>query len=62
MDGHAGVARLDGIIPALESATGTIISSTAVGRATVARLQLNTPTELAARRQWMRLRLLPLTG
>ena len=45
----------------VESATGSIIGLTAVGRATVARLQMNTPAQLAARRQWIRLRLFPPT-
>jgi hypothetical protein len=41
--------------------TGEIVGRTAVGRATVARLRMNTPAQLAARRQWMRLRLFPPT-
>ena len=45
----------------VESATGAFIGLTAVGRATVARLQMNTPAQLAARRQWIRLRLFPPT-
>jgi len=32
---------------------------TAIGRATIARLQMNSPAQLAARQQWVRLRLFP---
>jgi hypothetical protein len=32
---------------------------TAVGRGTISALQLNRPAQLAARRQWMRLRNFP---
>jgi hypothetical protein len=39
--------------------TGVIQGLTPIGRATVARLQMNTPVELAARRQWMLLGLFP---
>jgi hypothetical protein len=39
--------------------TGEIAGLSPVGRVTVTRLQLNTPTQLAARQQWMRLRLFP---
>jgi len=39
--------------------TATIRGLTSVGRATVARLQMNSPVQLSARRQWLRLRLFP---
>jgi hypothetical protein len=38
---------------------GRIIGVTDVGRATVTRLQMNTPAQLQARQQWIRLRLFP---
>ena len=38
---------------------GMIIGLTAIGRATVACMQMNRPAQLAARRHWMRLRLFP---
>lgn len=43
----------------IASETGTIHGITDVGRATALRLQMNSPAQLAARRQWMRLGLLP---
>ncbi len=43
----------------VEPATGSIVGIPATGRATVARLQMNTPAQLAARWQWLRLRLFP---
>lgn len=45
----------------LETASGQIIGLTNVGRATVNRLRMNSPAQLAARRQWMRLQWLPRT-
>ena len=39
--------------------TGLIQGSTSVGRATVARLQMNSPAQMTARRQWIRLKLFP---
>jgi hypothetical protein len=39
--------------------TGVISGVTAIGRSTVFRLQMNNETQLAARRQWMRLGLFP---
>ncbi len=42
-----------------DAETGAIQGLTAVGRATVARLRMNTPSQLAARQQWMRLGLFP---
>jgi hypothetical protein len=39
--------------------SGEIIGLTAIGRATVASLQLNSITQVAARRQWMQLHLFP---
>lgn len=41
--------------------TGSINGVTAVGRATVSRLRMNSPSQLTARRHWMRLRLFPQT-
>jgi hypothetical protein len=43
----------------VDEGSGAIRGRTPVGRATVARLEMNSPTQLAARRQWMRLRLYP---
>jgi hypothetical protein len=43
----------------IEVESGTIVGLTAIGRATVAIFQMNRPHQLAARRQWMRLRLFP---
>lgn len=43
----------------VEVDTAVIVGSTATGRATVARLQMNKPVQLSARQQWMRLRLFP---
>lgn len=45
----------------VEAAGGRILGVTAVGRATVNCLQMNSPAQLAARGQWMRLRLFPPT-
>jgi hypothetical protein len=42
-----------------DTASGTIAGMTPVGRATVSRLRMNVPHQLAARRQWMRLKLFP---
>jgi hypothetical protein len=44
---------------AVDAATGAIRGSTAVGRVTVACLQMNRPPQLAARLQWMRLAIFP---
>jgi hypothetical protein len=43
----------------VDPASGAIQGLTAVGRATVARLQMNSPLQLLARQQWMRLGLFP---
>lgn len=43
----------------VEPLDGRIIGRTTVGRGTVSRLQMNTPAQLTARQQWMRLRLFP---
>ena len=43
----------------VDQTSATLIGLTAIGRATVERLQMNKPTQLAARRQWMRLKLFP---
>jgi HNH endonuclease len=40
-------------------ATGEILGLTPIGRATVARLQMNTAVQLEARRLWMQLKLFP---
>jgi hypothetical protein len=42
-----------------DAESGKIKGITAVGRATVARLELNSETQIAARRQWIRLGLFP---
>lgn len=39
--------------------TGEIIGITPTGRATIMRLEMNSPAQLAARRQWMLLALFP---
>jgi len=43
----------------VEGITASIVGLTANGRVTVARLQMNSPAQLAARRQWARLHLFP---
>ena len=43
----------------VDKETGAILSETGIGRATVARLNMNRETQLAARLQWMRLGLFP---
>ena len=43
----------------VEENTGALLGLTPVGRATMARLQMNRPAQFAARQQWMRLRLFP---
>jgi hypothetical protein len=43
----------------IELGTGSIIGITPVGRATVNQLNMNTPTQQAARLHWMRLGLFP---
>ncbi len=43
----------------VNSESGEIKGLTAIGRATVVRLEMNSQTQVAARRQWMRLGLFP---
>ena len=43
----------------VEENTGALLGLTPIGRATIARLQMNRPAQLAARQQWMRLKLFP---
>lgn len=43
----------------LDPSTSAIVGRTPIGRATVARLGMNTPIQLAARQQWIRLGLFP---
>jgi HNH endonuclease len=43
----------------LDEATGQVNGLTSVGRATIARLRMNGPAQLSARREWGRLRLFP---
>jgi hypothetical protein len=43
----------------VEQATGEVIRVTPIGRATVARLRMNTPGQVQARRLWMTLGLFP---
>lgn len=43
----------------VDTETAEIRGMTAVGRATVARLQMNRPRQITARRRWMRLELFP---
>ncbi|MFN7948436.1 MAG: HNH endonuclease [Blastocatellia bacterium] len=43
----------------VEPETGLIQGITSTGRATVARLQMNSPAQLAARKQWMPLGIFP---
>ena len=43
----------------LDSETGVIVGTTPTGRATVACLAMNSPSQLEARRQWVRLGLFP---
>jgi hypothetical protein len=43
----------------VEENTAVLVGLTPTGRATIDRLQMNRPTQLAARRQWMRLKLFP---
>lgn len=42
-----------------DASTGAIVGKTAAGRASVSRLGMNTPVQLAARRLWMRLKMSP---
>ena len=42
-----------------DTATGLIHGISTAGRATVPRLKMNSPTQIAARRQWMLLQLFP---
>ena len=52
--------QLDDIyFPLVDVTTGTIVGKTAADRATVTRLGMNTPVQLAARKQWMRLKVFP---
>lgn len=44
---------------AVEGGSGALLGLTPSGRATVERLQMNRPVQLAARKQWMRLKLYP---
>jgi hypothetical protein len=44
---------------AIDTKTGVLSGLTAIGRATVACLQMNRPSQLAARMQWMRLGIFP---
>jgi hypothetical protein len=43
----------------VETERGAIEGLTAIGRATIARLEMNSEVQVAARRQWMRLGLFP---
>jgi hypothetical protein len=43
----------------VEANTGALAGNTPIGRATVAGLQMNSPAQLEARRQWIRLKLFP---
>ena len=43
----------------VEENTGALLGLTPIGRATIARLQMNRPAQLAARQQWMRLKFFP---
>jgi hypothetical protein len=43
----------------VETESAKILGLTAVGRVTIRALQLNRPTQLAARKQWMLLGLFP---
>ncbi|HEY7153712.1 MAG TPA: HNH endonuclease signature motif containing protein [Gemmataceae bacterium] len=43
----------------VEADTGAILGRTATGRATTARMQMNSPPQLAARQMWKRLGLFP---
>jgi hypothetical protein len=43
----------------IEAESATIVGLTPLGRATISTFQMNRPNQLAARRQWIRLRLFP---
>jgi hypothetical protein len=43
----------------LDAETGVLLGLTAVGRATIIRLHLNSPTQVIARQRWIRLGLYP---
>src|SRR5437762_3454982 len=43
----------------VDPTSGILTGLTAIGRATIARLRMNSPTQVAARTQWMRLKLFP---
>lgn len=44
---------------AVATRTGIVMGIISIGRSTVAQLRMNAASQLAARRQWMRLRLFP---
>ena len=44
---------------ALDQSTGSLTGLTPTARGTIDALQMNRPTQVAARKQWMRLRLFP---
>jgi hypothetical protein len=46
---------------AVDEATGQVDGLTAIGRVTIARLRLNGPAQLSARKEWERLRLFPMS-
>jgi hypothetical protein len=43
----------------VNTTTGALVGRTPIGRATIARLQMNAPVQLAARQQWMLLGVFP---
>ena len=43
----------------VEESTGALLGLTPIGRATIARLQMNRSSQVTARRQWMRLNIYP---
>jgi len=43
----------------VNKANGELIGTTAIGRASIARLAMNSPTQLVARQQWILLELFP---
>jgi hypothetical protein len=43
----------------VDSASGSLIGLTPAGRATIDRLEMNRPTQVFARKQWIRLKLFP---
>jgi hypothetical protein len=44
---------------AVDEVTSLVNGVTAIGRATVARLRMNGPVQVSARKEWVRLRLFP---